>query len=110
VNRRGSPDSRCDRAPTLEEAIDRARSLLAAVSVSVPPASEEADEPVDATGLTRGEREVLCLLAQGLADREIGEALLISPRAAGGHVANRLARLGVDSRAAAAYAVRLGLA
>jgi DNA-binding NarL/FixJ family response regulator len=58
-------------------------------------------------GLTRREQEVLILLAQGLADKEIAEALFISPRTVGGHVTNLLAKLGVDSRtAAAAMAIR----
>ena len=73
------------------------------------------DEPavadsVAAKGLTPRERDVLRLLAQGLSDREIGGALHISPRTVGGHVTNLLAKLGVDSRtAAAAFAVRHGL-
>ncbi len=62
-------------------------------------------------GLTPREREVLLLLAGGLTDREIAEALFISPRTVGGHVTNLLGKLGVDSRtAAAAWAVRNGLA
>jgi non-specific serine/threonine protein kinase len=64
----------------------------------------------DATGiqLTARELEVLELLAEGRSDREIGEALSISPRTASGHVANLLGKLNVTSRtAAAAYAVRL---
>jgi DNA-binding CsgD family transcriptional regulator len=62
-------------------------------------------------GLTPREGEVLRLLVRGLTDREIAAALFISPRTVGGHVANLLAKLGLDSRtAAAAYAVRHGLA
>jgi DNA-binding CsgD family transcriptional regulator len=45
-----------------------------------------------------------------MTDREIAAALFISPRTASFHVANLLAKLGIDSRAAAAYAVRHGLA
>ncbi len=62
-------------------------------------------------GLTPRERELLPLLAQGLTDREIAEALSISPRTVGYHVTNLLSKLNVESRtAAAAYAIRNGLA
>jgi predicted ATPase/DNA-binding CsgD family transcriptional regulator len=63
-----------------------------------------------ATGLTAREIEVLCLVAEGRSNREIGEALFVSPRTVGGHVASILKKLGLDSRsAAAAFAVRHGL-
>ncbi|CAN5476994.1 hypothetical protein BH09CHL1_BH09CHL1_10290 [soil metagenome] len=48
--------------------------------------------------LTSRERDVLELLAQGSSDRQIGEALLISPRTAMSHVANILAKLRQPSR------------
>jgi DNA-binding NarL/FixJ family response regulator len=70
-----------------------------------------APDPVAEVGLTAREGDVLRLLATGLPDREIGEALSISTRTVNGHVTNLLAKLGVDSRAAAAaFAVRHGLA
>ena len=54
---------------------------------------------------------MLRLLAEGLPDREIAEALSISTRTVNGHVTNLLTKLGLDSRAAAAaFAVRHGLA
>lgn len=57
--------------------------------------------------LTARERDVLALLIEGRSDREIGEALHISPRTASGHVAHLLAKLDVPSRTAAAtYAMR----
>jgi non-specific serine/threonine protein kinase len=62
---------------------------------------------LDFPALTARELEVLELLAEGRSDREIGEALNISPRTASGHVANLLGKLNVPSRtAAAAYALR----
>jgi len=74
------------------------------------PASASSDSP-DPFRLTVREREVLALLAQGLTNRQIGEALFISSSTAGVHVSNILAKLGVTSRTeAAAVAVRLGLA
>jgi non-specific serine/threonine protein kinase len=70
------------------------------------PSTDEGSLP----GLTAREEEVLRLLVQGLTDREIAEALMISPRTVNGHVANILAKLGLESRTtAAAYALRHGL-
>ena len=68
-------------------------------------------DPADALGLTPREIDVLRLLAHGHSNREIGEALFISPRTVNFHVTNLLAKLELDSRAAAAaFAVRHGLA
>jgi DNA-binding CsgD family transcriptional regulator len=53
-------------------------------------------------GLTGREVEVLRLLVQHRTDREIGEALFVSPRTVGWHVTHILSKLGVDSRRAAA--------
>ena len=72
-----------------------------------------AGEPVDAiepTPLTPREAEVLRLLAQGLSDRKIAEGLFLSSRTVGGHVTSLLTKLDLDSRTAAVYAVRHGLA
>ena len=64
----------------------------------------------DAFELTRREREILALLCQRLTNPEIAAQLFISPRTAGTHVANLLAKLGVaNRREAAAMAVHLGL-
>jgi non-specific serine/threonine protein kinase len=49
--------------------------------------------------LTAREREVLQLLARGSRNREIGQELVISERTAEWHVANVLAKLGLESRA-----------
>ncbi|MGH2559940.1 MAG: ATP-binding protein [Thermomicrobiales bacterium] len=75
------------------------------------PTPGSASDAASRAGLTRREVEVLRLLALGQSNREIGEALYISPRTVGVHVANVLAKLGVNSRAAAVgVAHRLGLA
>jgi DNA-binding NarL/FixJ family response regulator len=64
-------------------------------------------KPSLAAGLTAREAEVLRLLTEGLSDREIADALALSPRTVGGHVTHLLGKLGVDSRTAAvAYALR----
>jgi DNA-binding NarL/FixJ family response regulator len=58
------------------------------------------ESPVIAT-LTRREREILCLLADGLEQRDISEALLISPKTVGTHIEHILGKLGARSRAQA---------
>ena len=59
--------------------------------------------------LTPREREVLALIAEGRTDRQIAEALFISPRTVAMHVSSILAKLGVANRGgAAAVAHRLG--
>jgi DNA-binding CsgD family transcriptional regulator len=53
-------------------------------------------------GLTPREREVLALLCQRLTDREIADALFVSPRTAGFHVSNVLSKIGAANRREAA--------
>ena len=52
--------------------------------------------------LTRREREVLALMAEGLGNREIGERLSISSRTVEIHRANLIRKLGVDNSILAA--------
>jgi DNA-binding NarL/FixJ family response regulator len=52
----------------------------------------------DDLGLTRRQREVLALLAEGLTNAEIGKRLFLSERTVDNHVTAVLAKLGVDSR------------
>jgi DNA-binding CsgD family transcriptional regulator len=60
-------------------------------------------------GLSRREREVLLLIAEGRTNREIGERLFISQKTVGVHVGNILSKLRVSGRVeAAAVAIRLG--
>ena len=93
----------------LDEAIDMAFAVLA--NVTATPPQEPVPAPIEAMGLTRREQDVLYLLAEGLSDREIAGQLSISPHTVHGHMTNLLAKLGVESRtAAAAYAIRHGLA
>jgi DNA-binding CsgD family transcriptional regulator len=71
----------------------------------------DADGPVgDGLSLSAREREVLALVAEGRTNREIADALYISPKTASVHVSNILAKLGVSGRVeAAAVAHRVGL-
>jgi DNA-binding CsgD family transcriptional regulator/tetratricopeptide (TPR) repeat protein len=70
----------------------------------------KAPSPAASLGLTRREAEVLVLLAEGRTNRQIGQALFITPKTASVHVSRILAKLGVAGRGeAAAIAHRLGL-
>jgi DNA-binding CsgD family transcriptional regulator len=52
----------------------------------------------DGLGLTRRQREVLELLAEGLTNADIGRRLFLSERTVDNHVTAVLAKLGADSR------------
>jgi len=66
--------------------------------------------PAPSLGLTPREREVLRLVADGRSNRQIADALFISPKTASVHVSNILAKLGVSGRGeAGAVAHRLRL-
>jgi DNA-binding NarL/FixJ family response regulator len=64
------------------------------------------DENDHGWGLSSREEDVLRLLAAGLTDRGIGEALKISPRTVETHVGSILRKLGVRNRAEAARRYR----
>jgi DNA-binding NarL/FixJ family response regulator len=67
--------------------------------------------PRTVSALTEREREVLALVARGLSNQEIADALVISERTARTHVSNILGKLGVASRTQAALlAIREGVA
>jgi DNA-binding CsgD family transcriptional regulator/tetratricopeptide (TPR) repeat protein len=71
---------------------------------------EGSKRPKEAFGLSRREREVLALIAEGRTNREIGERLFISQKTVGVHVGNILAKLGASGRVEAAMvAIRLEL-
>jgi DNA-binding CsgD family transcriptional regulator/tetratricopeptide (TPR) repeat protein len=85
----------------------RARLGLAQHAATVAAA---APPPGVQLGLTRRESEVLALVAAGRSNRQIAQALFISPKTASVHVSNILAKLGAAGRVeAAAIAHRLGL-
>jgi DNA-binding NarL/FixJ family response regulator len=93
----------------IEDAITLAHAVLAVAEAPSTPSAEAS--PASPYGLTARELQVLRLLTDGLSDREIAERLFISPHTVMRHVAGVLAKLGVNSRTAAAtLAVREGIA
>ena len=69
------------------------------------------DSGLDRFDLTPRELEVLSLLGEGMTNREIAAALVISDKTASVHVSRILAKLSVANRASAAVlAQRLGVA
>jgi predicted ATPase/DNA-binding CsgD family transcriptional regulator len=92
------------RALSVEEAVAEA------LAVTIPDATSAAikGRPVSAAlaGLTARELEVLRLLVAHQTDRQIAEALYLSPRTVGWHVTHILTKLGVDGRAEAADVAR----
>jgi DNA-binding NarL/FixJ family response regulator len=90
------------------------RSLLldAAVAEAFAVLTEPTDAPTPCSAhgleLTAREQDVLRLLVLGRTDREIADALFISPRTAQGHVARLFDKLGVNTRTAAVAAALQG--
>ncbi|GAA1599838.1 LuxR family transcriptional regulator [Kribbella sancticallisti] len=107
-------------APLLEDIDHLAR--LARVDLGPRPDRRRAGRPAHRPGdpasdttawpppLTEREQQVLGLLADGLTNREIGNALFMSPKTASVHVTHLMEKFGVHSRVqVAAMAARLGL-
>ena len=101
-------------AMSLEEAVDLA---LAAPGPDAPAAAEQPAAPEAAPAaappavpLTPREREVVALIAQGLSNRQISEALILSVRTVERHIENVYNRLGISGKAGraivTAYALR----
>ncbi len=66
-------------------------------------------DAAESAGLTAREQEIALLIARGLSNRGIAEELFISPATAARHVANIMAKLGLNSRAqVAAWVVSQG--
>jgi DNA-binding NarL/FixJ family response regulator len=102
----------------LEEIVAGIRAAAAGEAVLAPAAAgavmaqlrREAPPLPPDLGLTRREREVLVLLAQGCDNAEIGRRLFLSPSTVKHHVSRVLQKLGVANRLqAAAFAIRHGL-
>jgi pimeloyl-ACP methyl ester carboxylesterase len=89
-----------------------AEGVVRALRTVLAPESSRTTSAVEpaAVLLSRREREVLRLVADGLGDREIAEQMVVSPHTVHRHVANIRRKLGRGSRTAAvAEAARLGL-
>jgi len=97
------------------DALCRAIKAAAAGQVQLTPQAaarlmQAVSAPVSPEALTERETEVLRLLAQGKANKEIARSLSISEKTVKVHVSNILSKLGVQSRTQATlYAIRVGL-
>jgi non-specific serine/threonine protein kinase len=77
-------------------------AVAEALQVAEDLTSEQPANSATPSGLSRREQEVLCLLVEGLTDKEIAVALGISRRTASKHVETILSKFDVSSRTAAA--------
>jgi DNA-binding NarL/FixJ family response regulator len=84
-----------------DELVARVHALCRRAGVSEPDRDPDAGLPA----LTRREREILKLLAEGLAQAQIANRLVISPKTVSTHIQHVLAKLGVHSRAQAVAVV-----
>lgn len=72
--------------------------LAVGLKASVPPTPRHVPGTAARWGITRREREVLGLVAQGLTDQEISDALYIGRRTVHTHVSHLLDKLGAANR------------
>jgi DNA-binding CsgD family transcriptional regulator len=89
-------------APPLVDTIDALVRSARLNGAARPIELDERAIAVDGLGLSRREREVLALLAEGLSNGQIGSQLFISRKTASVHVSNILRKLAVDNRVEAA--------
>jgi DNA-binding NarL/FixJ family response regulator len=100
---------------TQADELCRAIKAAAAGQVQLAPQAaarllREVRAPEQPEALTERETDVLRLVAQGLANKEIAQALSIGEKTVKTHVSHVLQKLGVQSRTQAAlYAARIGL-
>jgi DNA-binding CsgD family transcriptional regulator/tetratricopeptide (TPR) repeat protein len=87
-----------------------ARKRMRDIGLRAIPRGPRAATRAAPAGLTAREQEILALVTEGLADREISQRLFISERTVQHHVSAVLSKIGVSSRVAAAReATRIGL-
>ena len=75
-----------------------AHTIEETLAIALRESTRQEQEPHPAPALTRREREVAGLVAEGLSNKEIAARLVISLRTAEGHVENILTKLGFTSR------------
>ena len=75
----------------------KGEAVAKALGVTPPARTQAAVTPPPP--LTAREREIAALVAEGLSNRAIAQALVISPRTVDGHVEHILSKLGFGSRA-----------
>ncbi|WP_215732676.1 ATP-binding protein [Lentzea atacamensis] len=87
--------------------LDLDSALRYALDEQPPKPPQTAEQPLSWAPLTRRERQIAELVADGLANKQIAEQLVISTRTAEGHVERILVKLGLDNRSQiAAWATR----
>jgi non-specific serine/threonine protein kinase len=86
------------RALPRDDALDEAAAFAAAVAAGAPLRPSGHDEVDAGALLTARERDVLRLVARGQTDREIADALFLSPRTVNTHVGRILAKLDAGNR------------
>jgi len=92
------------------EAIDRGETVVA-LSTRWPAARDPVQWPGHEAGLTARESEVLCLIAQGLTNRQIGERTYIGAESLKTHIRSAYRKIGVTRRSEAiVWCFRNGLA
>ncbi len=86
------------------------RKLMAQVAAPPQAPASPGVAPSPAADLTEREREVLCLVAEGLSNREIAEKLVISEKTVKTHISSLLGKFGLEDRTRLAiYAIKHGL-
>lgn len=88
----------------ITQEVEASRLDPEAVAFVISGAGGDVDTPerTNPGGLTDRELEVLSLIASGLTNRAVGEALFISAKTVGRHVENIYSKIGVSTRAGAA--------
>ncbi|MEV0111166.1 protein kinase [Nocardia sp. NPDC050799] len=80
-------------------AYERGREMSASAARAYALREQPTGTTTDVPRLTKRERQVAALVAQGLTNKQIATKLVVSPRTAQGHVENILTKMGFTSRA-----------
>lgn len=96
--RTSAGDAEFDRAFARGAVLGMEEAIALALRECVQPASGESDNAPGLSSLTRRQREVAMLVADGMSNNEIAGKLVVSPRTAEGHVEGILTKLGFTSR------------